>query len=588
MDAPQADNGNAEEALAPAAAKPPSAYPSLQLEERQDLWSDDEKMMTTPPPQPPPPPAPSSSNVRSREMTKTASPSRSPVNGRAPARIEMRSDPESGSEADVEEVARPKPQRRESSQGGKKPLANTPISAADTKIKEAEIVVSSDGDESDALRARSKKAKRVIVDETDGVSEHVRKKQKQKREDRAADAAQAAAKDKREKKTARKKQKRNKGKEKEKKRKKHPDDEDSDDLVADLNADAFARSTGTTMRKDFSARLKKFQAARKKGNPIQDSDADSSDSDSDSSSSSSSSSSSDGFIVDDEPVSKKAKGKGNKPGKKPPNKPSGIRGPNGGPSFSSSSSIMSSLASRRRLDIGEACHEYCRWLLCKIFDLNVPEAQKDQLWAAREQCQRYADDSKRMITSVAMRRQFTWYLNHYPTIVRRGLFSSQVKQHRGCAACHRKSQTCDSKLILSGKPYDRKSLMFLDPEDDREMSSDMSTDADNAVEHAKPDDHGFPYTTRHPPPRKVHIFYAGSYCASRATLYHALTHWEYQLLQNVYRSTSVKELLEARDGPQARQVTAADIDTVADIWKGKLTGQFADHRSKATELSRAK
>jgi hypothetical protein len=241
-----------------------------------------------------------------------------------------------------------------------------------------------------------------------------------------------------------------------------------DDLRSNINADAFARSTAPSTRKDFSSHLKKLQQARK--GIVVDSDADDGSQSSDDSSSGSSISSSSGsssgssaFVVGDDEIIHES---GKVVKRKMP-----------APTKRQRSPMTLGSVLGRKLEFGEACEEYLRWITMKILSTvtQLPRSRQEELRKARQHLQQYIEDSRRNLSSSVMRRQFTWYLTHYPNLDRRLLFSSEVQDHRGCSACHRSKQKCDSELSFGGRLYNRDTLEFLDTEDEDQMSSDMSS-----------------------------------------------------------------------------------------------------------------
>lgn len=347
---------------------------------------------------------------------------------------------------------------------------------------------------------------------------------------------------------------------------------DKDDLRSDLNAEAFARSTGAHVRKDYRSQLQKFKQARKKSRRGLKAGSEGEDSDDSDSDDSSSSASSGGFIVSDDSIEDDKARKTQQHGSKrtPPSRSLPMH--------------------QRAMDFEGACERFVFWLSTQL--LSIPQDASEQKLAAeaRRKLQDHIDDTQRLLSSSAARRQFDWYLKRYPILQRETLFSDQVEGHRGCAACHRRKQQCDSRIILAGKPYDHQTLQWMSYETDAEDSSEMSTDADNLVEHQHPDDPNRTYQRRLPLQRtqtpKKHVFLVGSHCANRALLQHEAFHWAYMWLNKVSRLPEQKALKERM--AQGGRITSEDIGPVVRKMKLALNRDLMSMRNKSVSMSGAK
>ncbi|PWN30374.1 hypothetical protein BDZ90DRAFT_229394 [Jaminaea rosea] len=405
------------------------------------------------------------------------------------------------------------------------------------------------------------------------------------------------------------------------------DADDSKDDVANLrsnlNADAFVRATAPKGRRDFRSQLQKLSKARKGKNKqrnIRDSDDDDDEggSSSDSSSSSSSgTSSSSAFVVSDDSiedqrarndiraVESQRAGQLHRPSARRPSPSSrslGItnsRNGGGGGEGPSASALSrnDALLLHGRLDLDEAASEFYHWVVIMLLSLPVSQEDEALMNRARSRLQSHVDDSLRLLSTQAQRRQFGWYLRHYPLFKREAMSRHEGK--KGCAACHRKGQACEYRIILSGKPYKQDTLEWLDYGEDAEDSSDMSSNDENRAEHQHPADSTRTYSRRLPPPTasaeakksytshgRVHVFQCGSSCAERAEAMHGMIHWQYAQLNKVHGSRDFKVLKEkqARGG----EITAEDVGRVARSRKDYLKGHLNWFRSVATRLAKAR
>lgn len=376
------------------------------------------------------------------------------------------------------------------------------------------------------------------------------------------------------------KRKRNKAKARER-----DSDESGDDLRSNLNADAFARSTAPNNRKDFQSRLQKLKLAREgKGRPERsDDDSSASSTDSGSSSRSSSIVSSDGFVVSDDSESefkKSRKGKKSLTGTARSGKKARRSSPPLDAAF---------LRPQGRMDLDEACKEFNAWIVSQLFGEHQDSRTAEIMSKARKRLQEYVNDSLGPIQSASMRRQFNWYLRRYPTIRRLPLFTNEVKDFRGCAACHRKSQKCESRIIFGGKPYKKDTLEWLDLESDVEDSSDMSTGVEDVIEHQHPDIESQIYKSRLPlkatkQPKK-HVCFLGAHCAARAVLLHAGFHWQYGWLNKVAKDP---RFLALRNKRSSGHKSYKDIEFLASQLSPAIKETLNQIRHKAVKLAGAR
>lgn len=357
-------------------------------------------------------------------------------------------------------------------------------------------------------------------------------------------------------------------KEKKRRRKrKYSSDEDEEDevkhLKSNLNADAFAKSSGTNSRSAFSAKLKKFKQART-GLAVDSSASSSEDSDSDSVSSSSSSS----FIAKEDEVEledgKRVKSKNLAPPLQPPRFHDTL------PAF------------QRNMSLDAACSLYIRWLVLTMVE-QLPTKGNDlaEMEAVRKRLQQHAEDSRQIINSAALRRRFTFYLAKYPKLERPNLSNlAKTHTHTGCAACHRSKQLCTDRLTFSGPLYHDEDLNKYGSSSDEELSSDMSTDAEDQMSHEAKEPRK---PVKGEGARKLsafHICYAGPHCADRAMVLHKISHWEYNMLQSVNRCQPMKDLRQVQKPSKRRVVRDGEVNPIVNAKKGELKTLMATLRAQ--------
>ncbi len=224
-------------------------------------------------------------------------------------------------------------------------------------------------------------------------------------------------------------------------------------------------------------------------------------------------------------------------------------------SGSSSSSVLAQHGLgglNARKDLDELCLDWLEWAVVRVLlawsTLSLDDRQRlERNRAALKSRMRSIEESA---GSVAMRRQFKWYLTEYPKINVEALFSDELDKFgslakQGCGICHRKSQKPQYTVTVSGLRYNQTTLGPLrrkqrdsrrpkssDSEysessssesesgssssdsDDSGTESDRSNDADDWAEEGV-DDRG----------RRTFTFYVGNHCAQRASVMHKLHHW---------------------------------------------------------------
>lgn len=317
---------------------------------------------------------------------------------------------------------------------------------------------------------------------------------------------------------------------------------DKDDLTQNLNVDAYIHSTSNRRSNAKRAKgLKRLQylkqrAERKRQGEDMSSTASSSSSCNDSSDDNSSDTSDDvvDFIVeddDDEPGPSNLAQKGAKRIPMPrQNLP---------PPSLVSRDLMSNIRAMTR---PERYHEYIRWVIRYALDLEVTPSME----AARTNLREKFRGDYNSLTTQGNRRQFTWYLKHYPFFERRPMTREEKKEHVGCAACGRKTQKCEDAFVVWGKIYRLETLLKRSDY----TSSDMSSEAEDCKTVL---------------PGKKFLFYLGSKCAKVASVKHRLLHWERRVLNDINQMPLFKTLeasLEPIETTPERQGIADDIEAI--------------------------
>ena len=363
---------------------------------------------------------------------------------------------------------------------------------------------------------------------------------------------------------ARKKRKRKAEKEERQKRRREHKRDSDDDLVQNLNVDAFTRSTSNKeigkrrVKSLAQLKRKKLHDERKRKGLV-------SSSESSSSSSSSSESSSDmdedsantNFIVEDDG-------------------PAPTRGvihrSTGAVSKARLSLSPPSIVSKdylsdiRSVPRREKLQEYIRWVVVEFVELTVGADRKAQLKAVRTHLQEKFKSEFNSLTSQSNRRQFTWYLKHYPKFERRLMTSAEKREHVGCSACHRTTQKCEYAFSCWGFFYNRETLY----QNSDYSSSEMSTEAED-LKHGGKNNNG----------EKVFTFYLGESCAKYAGIKHKLHHWERRVLNEIVKLPTFKAL---KKKSKRETIETEDIEAVVTAYYPKLSARYAKLEQDAAHL----
>jgi hypothetical protein len=368
--------------------------------------------------------------------------------------------------------------------------------------------------------------------------------------------------------------------------------EDIKNLRSELNEDAFARSTGPRHKEEYRTKLAALSQARKKaklerGESLSASDSDQaasksrqngratsvssgsdSGSDSDTSSGDSSESSSSGdFIVGDDQIEYDEGFDPNDAEPAPRPLPSAAAAaaamPKGGkykrdsdgrirlmPIHShaavsgSSSSVLAEhglgLGQRKGLD--ELCLDWLEWAVARVLVTwsSLSPADRERLERNRAALKSRTRSTEESVGSVAMRRQFKWYLTNYPKMHVEALFTDEIDRFgslakQGCGICHRRSQKPQARVMFSGSRYNQQTLAPLSSHQD-----DSSSDSDSEASDRSDDTETWREAGRDEKGRAGHVFFAGNHCAHRAAVLHALHHWEWTAMQTLARHESIR------------------------------------------------
>lgn len=486
-------------------------------------------------------------------------------------------------------------------------------------------------------------------------------------EDRSATATQQ------ERKSDAQKTDKDKSRVKDSEKSKHKSDE-AKNLRSDLNEDAFARSAGARQKEEYRNKLAVLAQARKKaqierGESVSSDDADGgpnkrrrlgngkrattvssdsessgSDDDSSDSDSSGTGSSSDGskdFIVADDQIEYEpgfqpeedevpaTTQTGPVPQALPPstgrwydrNSDGKIHlAPISHPAASSSSgSILAahglgSAAARKDLD--EMCLNWIEWAAARVLLTWSALSQEDRKRLERNRAalrsrMRSVEES---VGSVAMRRQFRWYLLQYPKMEVEALFSDEVDEYgtlakNGCGVCHRRNQKAQFKITFSGLRYNQGTLGPLKEHDKTPNSttnrggsdSDSSSDDSDTSSDRSDANETWREQDTDERDRPTFTFFAGQHCAQRAAVLHKLHHWEWTTMQTLAKHDVIRfirRLLwrtrkqgKGKDGKMgcgAWEVALAVNEMISPsgrcVWKGMEKKEGV--RGKSSELER--
>ncbi len=368
--------------------------------------------------------------------------------------------------------------------------------------------------------------------------------------------------------------------------------DDIKNLHSELNEDAFARSTGPRHKEEYRTKLAALSQARKKaklerGESLSASESDqaasksrpngratsvSSGSDSGSGSGTSSGDSSDSsssgdFIVGDDQIEYD---EGFDPKDAEPARPlpsaaaAAANLPKAGSKYKrdsdgrirlmpihshaamsgSSSSVLAAhglgLGARKGLD--ELCLDWLEWAVARVLVTwsSLSPADRERLERNRAALKSRTRSTEESVGSVAMRRQFKWYLINYPKMHVEALFTDEIDRFgslakQGCGICHRRSQKPQARVTFSGSRYNQQTLAPLSTQDDSSTESSESEASDRSD-----DDETWREPGTDAKGRSGHVFYAGNHCAHRAAVLHALHHWEWTAMQTLARHESIR------------------------------------------------
>lgn len=378
--------------------------------------------------------------------------------------------------------------------------------------------------------------------------------------------------------------------------------EDVKNLRSELNEDAFARSTGVRHKEEYRNKLAKFAQARKKarlerGDSVSSSEEEgprfgkrvesgssgsSSSSSSGSGSGSGSSSDSQDFIVADDQIeyddgfhpppsslslAPKASSRvsASQPNRNTDKRKSRWDRDNNGrihlvplSEFTSESSTsasvlaahgLSGVGSRKGID--ELCLDWLEWAVARVLVTwsALSSGDRERLERARAALKSKMRSIEESVGSVAMRRQFKWYLTQYPKIELEGLFSDELEQFgtlakQGCGVCHRRSQKPAFKVTFGGSRYDQVKLAPLKRDFPSSPSSASDSDSSDDQDDSDSDRSSETETWREESTdlrgRPSYTFYAGHHCAHRAAVLHKLHHWEWTTMQTLAKHDSIR------------------------------------------------
>ena len=334
--------------------------------------------------------------------------------------------------------------------------------------------------------------------------------------------------------------------------KKSKRDSEDDDLVQNLNIDAVANPRSHQRVKATRAKaLKRMQkqkrdAERKRqGKEVSSSESSSSGESGDTDSSSDSDPSD--FIVDDDEPNSSIHQQQHKGAKKIP-----MPGRTLPPPTIMREDLLSGVRSMGRR---EKLEEYIRWMIAYMLDLEITPRQRSVRANLREMTKADYDS----ITTQANRRQFTWYLKHYPFFERRMLTKQEKEEHIGCAACGKKKQKCEYLFTLWGPFYNPETLYG----NSDYTSSDCTTEGEDNDWKTKSED------------EKKIFFYLGDSCAKYASVKHRLWHWERRVLNDVNKLPSFKALKARRDRNKSKYDPEDDIEAVVAYYYPTLASRRA-------------
>ncbi|KAJ9476178.1 putative transcription factor IIIc-like protein [Pseudozyma hubeiensis] len=227
--------------------------------------------------------------------------------------------------------------------------------------------------------------------------------------------------------------------------------------------------------------------------------------------------------------------------------------------ISSSTSVLAAhglggaVGGRKGLD--ELCLDWIEWAAARVLVTwsSLSLADRERLERNRAALKSRVRSTEESVGSVAMRRQFKWYLTQYPKMETELLFSDEVDRYgtmakNGCGVCHRKSQKAQVRVTLTGERYNQKTLAPLKKRggskspasDDGESGSSDDSDSDTASDRSDEDETWVEPSTDPESDRPTYTFYAGAHCAQRAVVMHQLHHLEWTTMQTLAKHDSIR------------------------------------------------
>lgn len=214
-----------------------------------------------------------------------------------------------------------------------------------------------------------------------------------------------------------------------------------------------------------------------------------------------------------------------------------------------------------RKGLDELCLDWLEWAVARVLvtwsALCLPD--RERLERNRAALQSRMRSLEHSVGSVAMRRQFKWYLTQYPKISIEALFSDEVDRFgslakQGCGICHRVSQKPQFRVTLAGLRYNQQTLAPLNKRNREESGSSSDSSSSGSSSSASDDDSDESDTASDRSSdtetwceegtdslsRPTYTFFAGSHCAQRAAVMHGLHHWEWATMQTLAKHESIR------------------------------------------------
>ena len=217
---------------------------------------------------------------------------------------------------------------------------------------------------------------------------------------------------------------------------------------------------------------------------------------------------------------------------------------------SSSLLVAHGLGRGSRKGLEELCLDWVEWAAARVLVTwsSLCQADRERLERNRAALKSRMRSIEESVGSVAMRRQFKWYLTEYPKMEVKALFSDELDQYgtlakNGCGVCHRKSQKAQFKITLSGQRYNQE---WLSPrqkrDDDSDSDTDSSSDSDSSDTLSDRSSDGETWREQGLDHRNgpTYTFFAGQHCAQRAAVLRKLHHWEWFTMQTLAKHDSIR------------------------------------------------